>query len=60
MANWFECYDCHKAAPLMNEGDERKCPLCGGKNGSVLTPEQFKEKRDAGALYDILGKKEKR
>ena len=59
MAPFFQCHSCSKITPLF-DGNEKKCPLCGGTNGDIRTLEQVNEMREAGAAWNIDPKTGKR
>lgn len=46
MADFYECFTCHKVLPLSGEGTV--CPSCGGSNGQVIPPEQVIKGIEAG------------
>jgi hypothetical protein len=52
MAEWYHCFTCRKVTPLLGT-TEKKCPICNGTNGEVLSQERFKAGFDAGVYYNI-------
>ena len=52
MTEYYRCFSCEKVAPLIGDA-ERRCPVCGGTNGEVLSQEQFEQGHEEGAIFDI-------
>ena len=62
MADFFECFACHKVAPMI-QSSEIKCPICGSANGQVMPPARVEKELKVRVLYSIdptTGKREKR
>jgi DNA-directed RNA polymerase subunit RPC12/RpoP len=58
MADWYRCFSCQRAYPLLNEeskrlAQENTCTSCGKGNGTIISWERVKEDLEAGAYYDI-------
>lgn len=49
---FYNCFACQKVAPL-DEGAERKCPLCGSQNGEVVSGQRVAEGLKAGFYFNI-------
>jgi len=48
----YSCFDCHKISPV-SETAPKKCPLCGGTNGEVISNDRLQEGLDSGVYYNI-------
>ncbi|MBU0945527.1 MAG: hypothetical protein KJ804_09175 [Proteobacteria bacterium] len=55
----YNCFDCSKVTPFFGK-DEEQCPLCGSKNGEIISNERMKEGMDSGVFYNIDPKTGKR
>ncbi len=55
----YNCFDCHKVAPLLNMVG-KTCPLCGSTNGEVVTGQRVEEGMRAGVFFNIDPKTGKR
>ena len=56
----YECFACRKVSSFTDRDDQSKCPSCGSTKVSLLSAEQLKEGREAGAYFDIDPKTGKR
>ena len=52
MVQLFDCFKCHKIAPL-KDGTDAKCSLCGSPNGEKVSRERLEKGLASGAYYDI-------
>lgn len=62
MSNHFQCFnpDCGNKVNLIQSDDVKQCPSCGSTNGQIISGQQFKELLNAGAIFEIDPKNQKR
>jgi len=48
MPQYFNCFDCSRISPYKQNNNV--CPLCGSKNGTTLTDEEFRRMDERGVI----------
>jgi hypothetical protein len=52
MVDWYRCPRCRKLHALFGDF-EKKCLLCGGTDGEVVSAEHMKQGEESGAYFSI-------
>ena len=52
MVDWYSCPKCKTLNALIGEA-EKKCAICGGTDGEIISGERVKEGQDAGAYFNM-------